>query len=663
MSLKDFHILAKLGEGAYSKVYKVQRISDNQIYALKRVKIANLSEKEKENALNEVRILASIQSNYIIGYKEVFFDDNSMALYIVMEYAENGDLFAKLGQHQKNKTYMKEQDVWSFAIQILIGLKSLHDMKILHRDLKSANVFILKNDHVKLGDLNVSKIMREELVYTQTGTPYYASPEVWRDQPYNTKSDIWSLGCVVYEMCAMKTPFRGKDMEAVYQKVKKGIFDPIPSVYSSELEHFISMCLQVSASARPSCEQLLNTPLVQKKGLELLKDLNDASPRLPELLETIRIPKNIRWLSKQLPKPKYTRGSLPVVNLSADYHPRSPSHEREGRNGMVKRAVSQNNSLTLEQLQQNIEKSASKESKAFQSVLETLHENDKESLKLIEKDSSSHPRGINLRHHHDKLPEIKQRPKALQQKLMNLGNIVHGYDANYKPLYGEIGYLAPQLESRINNNHRVKLLSRKVLNTKRSTNDIGIHMKSGNSSMDEEPREKVYESSVIRKKVLESFADEPSPLGNAKHVSESHILKVNNGGKLRSQKNLAKIPSESNDILQRRVDRLLKKYQTIEHNSSSQRDLIASEVYRQDAGSDNESIVRDFRKSSKILGAENDSAAHLYRRPNNILKRKGERYNSTGKTRETPFAPYKVSGLSKQFEFLSVEESKGENVV
>jgi len=662
MSLKDFHILAKLGEGAYSKVYKVQRISDNQIYALKRVKIANLSEKEKENALNEVRILASIQSNYIIGYKEVFFDDNSMALYIVMEYAENGDLFAKLGQHQKNKTYMKEQDIWSHAIQMLIGLKSLHDMKILHRDLKSANVFILKNDHVKLGDLNVSKIMKEELVYTQTGTPYYASPEVWRDQPYNTKSDIWSLGCVVYEMCAMKTPFRGKDMEAVYQKVKKGIFDPIPSVYSSELEHFISMCLQVSASARPSCDQLLNTPLVQKKGLELLKDLNDASPRLPELLETIRIPKNIRWLSKQLPKPKYTRGPLPAVNLSADYHPRSPSHEREGRNGMVKRAVSQNNSLTLEQLQQNIEKSASKESKAFQSVLENLHENDKESLKLMEKDSSSHPRGLNLRHH-DKLPEIKQRPKALQQKLMNLGNIVHGYDANYKPLYGEIGYLAPQLESRINNNHRVKLLSRKVLNTKRSTNDIGLHVKSGNSSMDEEPREKVYESSVIRKKVLESFADEPSSLGSAKHISESHILKMNHGGKLRSQKNLSKIPSESNDILQRKVDRLLKKYQTIEHNSSSQRDLAASEVYRQDPGSDSESIVRDFRKSSKILGYENDSASNLYRRPNNILKRKGERYNSTGKTREVPFAPYKVSSLNKQFEFLSVEESKGENEV
>ncbi len=147
-------------------------------------------------------------------------------------------------------------------------------MKILHRDLKSANVFILKNDHVKLGDLNVSKIMREELAYTQTGTPYYASPEVWRDQPYNAKSDIWSLGCVVYEMCAFKTPFRGKDMEAVYQKVKKGMFDPIPSMYSSELEHFIGMCLQVSASARPSCDQLLNSPLVQKKGLELLKGLN-----------------------------------------------------------------------------------------------------------------------------------------------------------------------------------------------------------------------------------------------------------------------------------------------------------------------------------------------------------------------------------------------------
>jgi len=95
-------------------------------------------------------------------------------------------------------------------------------MNILHRDLKSANVFLSRNGTVKLGDMNVSKIAKKGLLLTQTGTPYYASPEVWRDQPYDNKSDIWSLGCVLYEMCALKPPFRADDMEGLFNKVCQG---------------------------------------------------------------------------------------------------------------------------------------------------------------------------------------------------------------------------------------------------------------------------------------------------------------------------------------------------------------------------------------------------------------------------------------------------------
>ena len=84
-----------------------------------------------------------------------------------------------------------------------MGLKALHTHNIHHRDLKSANVFLTKNGEVKLGDLNVSKIAKNGLLYTQTGTPYYASPEVWRDEPYDMKSDIWSVGCMVYELAAL----------------------------------------------------------------------------------------------------------------------------------------------------------------------------------------------------------------------------------------------------------------------------------------------------------------------------------------------------------------------------------------------------------------------------------------------------------------------------
>merc|ERR1711976_986593 len=95
-----------------------------------------------------------------------------------------------------------------------LGLNALHNKNIVHRDLKCANMFLSEDlTNIILGDLNVSKIAKNQLVYTQTGTPYYASPEVWRDEPYDLKSDIWSLGCVLYEVCALKPPFTANNME------------------------------------------------------------------------------------------------------------------------------------------------------------------------------------------------------------------------------------------------------------------------------------------------------------------------------------------------------------------------------------------------------------------------------------------------------------------
>lgn len=125
-------------------------------------------------------------------------------------------------------------------IQVTRGLKTLHDLKIFHRDLKvkfllflqSANVFLTKDGVAKLGDMNVSKIAKNGLLYTQTGTPYYASPEVWKDQPYDSKSDIWSLGCVVYEMAALEPPFKAEDMEGLFQVVTTAQSPPIPENYS-----------------------------------------------------------------------------------------------------------------------------------------------------------------------------------------------------------------------------------------------------------------------------------------------------------------------------------------------------------------------------------------------------------------------------------------------
>ena len=308
--MDGFEILEKLGDGSYSVVYKVKRKEDSKIYALKKVKLQNLSEKEKENSLNEVRILASVKSTFVIAYKEAFIDEKDQSLCIVMEYADKGDLYQKICQFKKMGCLIEEVDVWRIFIQMTKGLKALHDLKILHRDLKSANIFLFSDGSAKIGDLNVSKVAYKGLGYTQTGTPYYASPEVWRDEPYDIKSDIWSLACVTYEMLALHPPFRAENMEALYNKVIKCQYGKISDRYSSDISEIIKLLLKVKSKDRPTCGQILKHPLV-KKRLEYFQaeagneniDIDDMEEGV--LLRTIRIPKNILCLTDKLPEANY----------------------------------------------------------------------------------------------------------------------------------------------------------------------------------------------------------------------------------------------------------------------------------------------------------------------------------------------------------------------
>ena len=315
--MENFEIINKLGDGSYSTVYKVKRKIDNQIYALKKVKLINLSEKEKLNSLNEVRILASIKSNFVISYKEAFFDEKDNTLGIIMEFADNGDLYQKIVECKKKKIYIDEDEVWRIFIQLVKGLKSLHDLKILHRDIKSANVFLFKDGSAKLGDLNVSKVAKKGLGYTQTGTPYYASPEVWKDLSYDNKSDIWSLGCVLYEMITLFPPFRAQNMENLFKKVIKGEISKIPDKYSFDLFTVIQLLIQVKPEKRPSCDEILQNKIVLKK-IEYFKEISkqnfDENDEEQFLLKTINVPKSLNFLTYQLPKPNYNKKKLITLN-------------------------------------------------------------------------------------------------------------------------------------------------------------------------------------------------------------------------------------------------------------------------------------------------------------------------------------------------------------
>lgn len=302
MSLRDFEIITQIGEGAYSRVFKVKRKSDQEIYALKKVTMKKLKTKEKNNALNEIRILASINHPNVISYKEAFFDDDSESLCIVMEYADGGDLYQKILEYKKKSTYMSENFLWHLLTKLTRALKALHDLDIMHRDLKSANVFLTKDGRVKLGDMNVSKVAKEAMNHTQTGTPYYASPEVWKDEPYHVKSDIWSLGCVLYEAASLKPPFQAEDMKSLYRKVVKGIFPPLPSSFSEDFREVLSYFIIVDPKKRPTAGQILKLQIVNKR-VNIKEESSDSLNS--SLLGTIRLPSNISSISDHLPRSKY----------------------------------------------------------------------------------------------------------------------------------------------------------------------------------------------------------------------------------------------------------------------------------------------------------------------------------------------------------------------
>ena len=313
MSLEDFEFGKELGKGAFGSVTIVKRKEDNKIYAMKRVKIGRLGQKEKGNSFNEVRLLASLDHPNIIGYKEAFFDDKSKTLNIVMEYADGGDLSTKIKEIRKKNTYFEEEKIWSTLIQILEGLKYLHQSCIIHRDLKSANIFLTKNGCVKIGDLNVSKILsRMGTASTQTGTPYFASPEIWNDQPYDYKCDIWSVGCIIYEMASLHVPFRGTSMQNLYQNVLRGIYQQIPIIYSNDLKNIIKQILVVNPKNRPSSSELLENRIIKQKMIELglSKDIMKKNDEKARLMKTIKIPVNMSQINMELPQKKYEKETM-----------------------------------------------------------------------------------------------------------------------------------------------------------------------------------------------------------------------------------------------------------------------------------------------------------------------------------------------------------------
>ncbi len=269
-----YKIIKPLGEGSFGKAYLASVDNDEKKYVIKQVLIQGMTDKDKKETLNEAVILKKLDHPNIIKFKEVFIQRKPFeALNIVTEYADGGDLEKKM-EEQKKKPF-SESEILDYFTQICLALQHLHKKKIIHRDLKSANVFLMKSGIVKLGDFGISKGLKSsrDKAVTMVGTPYYLSPEIILNKPYDAKSDIWALGILLYELLTFKMPFNAKSLPLLSVKIQKGEYAPPSSKYSSEIRDLLKSCLTLNPEKRPSIDEILKMPLIKNRINSLLNEV------------------------------------------------------------------------------------------------------------------------------------------------------------------------------------------------------------------------------------------------------------------------------------------------------------------------------------------------------------------------------------------------------
>ncbi|XP_046513083.1 serine/threonine-protein kinase Nek1 isoform X10 [Equus quagga] len=255
--------LQKIGEGSFGKAVLVKSTEDERQYVIKEINISRMSNKEREESRREVAVLANMKHPNIVQYRESFEENGS--LYIVMDYCEGGDLFKRINA-QKGVLFQEDQ-ILDWFVQICLALKHVHDRKILHRDIKSQNIFLTKDGTIQLGDFGIARVLNStvELARTCIGTPYYLSPEICENKPYNNKSDIWALGCVLYEMCTLKHAFEAGNMKNLVLKIISGSFPPVSLHYSYDLRSLLSQLFKRNPRDRPSVNSILEKGFIAKR--------------------------------------------------------------------------------------------------------------------------------------------------------------------------------------------------------------------------------------------------------------------------------------------------------------------------------------------------------------------------------------------------------------
>ncbi|XP_074617510.1 serine/threonine-protein kinase Nek5-like isoform X3 [Acropora palmata] len=262
--MEKYEVISTLGRGAGGIVSLAREKNSARYVAIKKVTL-DPRKREREAVLKEASLLAHLKHPHVVALQESFFDPAEEQLFIV----------------QKKSSFPEEQ-IMQWFVQMAMGLRHIHSKKVLHRDLKPQNVFLTKKGVVKIGDFGIAKMMENtfDMAKTCCGTPFYLSPELCQDMPYSSKADIWALGCLLFEMCALRHAFEAANLVSLSYKIMKMEYGEVPSQYSSSLATLIKQLLTKSPDDRPSAGTLLNHPFVQEHLAAFIKEKENIQEAL-----------------------------------------------------------------------------------------------------------------------------------------------------------------------------------------------------------------------------------------------------------------------------------------------------------------------------------------------------------------------------------------------